>query len=189
MRQLKQKEKFIILHGRILKDNNIMIKLKQLISEQFLGTTGLKTGFNLSKAKPAGYRIRPTGKSSEVDDGTVEDMNFKSLESSDKQVKYLFDQARTWPSNKNDWEKIKPIAIQIKKEMTGVGAGKVLDYLKQIKTESELAALVKNFKFDDKDLFDWLDSEYTIRWVSVAAALQTNFGKYMKLMKSSGLYA
>ena len=34
MPQLKQKTKFIILHGRILKDNNIMIKLKHLLTEQ-----------------------------------------------------------------------------------------------------------------------------------------------------------
>ena len=79
----------------------------------------------------------------------------------------LFDWAQSWPSTSADWNSIKPYALAMKKEMTGLGSGNVLSYLSKFDTKAKFAALCKNFKYDGSDLYDWFSGEQTIGWDSI----------------------
>lgn len=104
--------------------------------------------------------------------------NIKEYSDADK-VKNLFTIARKWPSTSQDWKTITPIAKQMYNQLSGMGSGSFLTELVKIKTTNQLAALVKNWKFDGKDLYTWLSSEYGISWAQIIQVLRKNFNKYI----------
>jgi hypothetical protein len=91
----------------------------------------------------------------------------------------LFKKARGWNSTDQDWNSIKSIADQMHKAMSGMGSGNFLELLKKIDTTSKLAALVKKFKYDGSNLYEWISGEWGMSWDSVVKALRPKFGSYM----------
>jgi len=167
-----------------------MIRMKDILSEQLFGlpalsTTGVaaRTGFNLSKGAPAQTsRGRVNLDTPDWDQG-VQDYSDITSNSKEK-IQKLFKTARTWQSSKSDWQSVKSIALAMRDEMSGVGSGDTLQFLKKIKTKPQLAAFVKNFVFNGDDLYDWLDSEYSMSWDSVVKALSA-FKSDMPKFKST----
>ena len=157
-----------------------MIRMKDILTEQLFGlasTTGTvaRTGFNLSKGAGSGRGLkgtRSTGKGRpESDDGGWSVDNAGREYYPHEKIQDLFKTARTWKSTTADWESVKSIALAMRDEMSGVGSGDTLQFLKKIKTKPQLAALVKNFSFNGDDLYDWLSAEYSMSWDSVVKAL------------------
>ena len=91
----------------------------------------------------------------------------------------LFKKAKDWNSSSQDWNSIKPIADQMYNAMSGMGSGNFLELLKKIDTTSKLAALVKNFKYDGSNLYQWLSGEWGMSWDSIVNVLRPKFGSYM----------
>lgn len=97
------------------------------------------------------------------------------------QVKKIFDASRTMPSTSQDWQQIKPIAEAMHTALSGLGSGDFLDQLKKIQTQTQLSALIKNWIYDGKTLFQWLEEEYTLSWKSILTIIkpiQNRIGKY-----------
>jgi hypothetical protein len=172
-----------------------MIKLKDILMEQLivpaLSSTGtmMRTGFNLSK----GGGNRGTSNLRQPSDGVdAYDLNhapesslLSRLNSKDAHLVAwrLFQTARRLPSTASDWNRVKPLATKIYKAMDGLGAGNTLQLLAQIKTPAELAAMVKNFRFDGETLYQWLHGETTISWSDVLVALS----KFANKMSFTGI--
>ena len=167
-----------------------MIKLKDILTEQLFGlasTTGVaaRTGFNLSKGGGGGkVGSGRSGRTELEDGGFSSDTVAPNITSSEEKIQKLFKTARTWQSSKSDWQSVKSIALAMRDEMSGIGSGDTLQFLKKIKTKPQLAAIVKNFVFNGDDLYDWLDSEYSISWDSVVKALSA-FKSDMPKFKST----
>ena len=92
-------------------------------------------------------------------------------------VKSLFDDAKSWTSTPQDWKNISGLAVQIKNAMSGLGSGNILDLLKQVNTKPKLSALVKNWKYDGHDLYQWLYDEWGLDWEDVYNVFLKNFPK------------
>ena len=166
-----------------------MIKLKDILMEQLivpaLSSTGTvaRTGFNLSKG--GGGRSGRFGYP-EFDDGIIDiNRSLNVLNSKDAHLVAwrLFQTARRLPSTASDWNRVKPLATKIYKAMDGLGAGNTLQLLAQIKTPAELAAIVKNFRFEGETLYQWLHGETTISWNDVLVALS----KFANKMSFTGI--
>lgn len=107
-----------------------------------------------------------TGSGWDIGFGTQDTRLMRDL-SGRERFKMLFDWAKSWPSTASDWNSIKPYALAMKEEMTGLGSGNVLSYLPKFNTKGKFAALCKNFKFDGLDLYGWFSGEQTIGWDSI----------------------
>jgi hypothetical protein len=171
-----------------------MIKMKDILMEQLivpaLSSTGTvaRTGFNLSKG--GGGKSGRFG-NPEFDDGIIDPKQapqsslLSRLNSKDAHLVAwrLFQTARRLPSTASDWNRVKPLATKIYKAMDGLGAGNTLQLLAQIKTPAELAAMVKNFRFDGETLYQWLHGETTISWSDILVALS----KFANKMSFTGI--
>tara|TARA_R100000081_G_C4770085_1_gene145016 strand:+ start:370 stop:873 length:504 start_codon:yes stop_codon:yes gene_type:complete len=167
--------------------------MKDILTEQLIGLPALsstgavaRTGFNLSKGGPtqSRARIRPDAPDWDNPELRPEMGSYSSKE----KIQKLFKTARTWKSTTADWKSVKSIARAMRDEMSGVGSGDTLQFLKKIKTKPQLAALVKNFSFNGDDLYDWLSAEYAMSWDSVVKALSA-FKSDMPQLKSPTMYA
>jgi hypothetical protein len=99
---------------------------------------------------------------------------------SDKEkVKNLFILAKSWSSTNQDWKSVENIAKQIHNTLSGAGSGNFLNLIKLIDTKEKFAALIKNWKYDNKNLFQWLESEYLISWGDIIKSLNKNISKYI----------
>ena len=92
-----------------------------------------------------------------------------------ERVEQLFKQAKTWPSTLNDWNLIKPTAEKMKLEMEGIGSGNIVNLFKDINTKPKLSALIKNWKYNNEDLYTWMDDEYLLKWGDLVKVLSVNF--------------
>ena len=117
--------------------------------------------------------------------GSTPSLNIKT---SDKdKVKDLFVLAKSWPSTTQDWNSIKNIASSIHKELSGLGSGNFLSLLSQINTKGKLSALLKNWKYDNLTLYQWLESEYGLSWSSIVKVLEKNFKNSIVYSKTPSL--
>jgi hypothetical protein len=103
-----------------------------------------------------------------------------------EQVINLFNSLNSWKTSPQDWIAIKPIADKMYQEMKGLGSGSFLEELKKIKTINQLAAIIKNWRYDNETFVEWLSGELTITWSQILNILKVNFGKYIN-SSSSGL--
>jgi hypothetical protein len=123
--------------------------------------------FNLSKVPKGGRRL-----------GFPEDSPFDEmycLYDYSEKVEQLFIQAKTWTSTSNDWNTVKPIGEKMKSAMEGIGSGDIVNLFKDINTKPKLSALIKNWKYDNEDLYTWMNDEYLIKWGDLVKVLEVNF--------------
>jgi len=125
--------------------------------------------FNLSKVpKSSGGGRLGFPEDSPIDDIPCEYDN-------KERVEQLFIQAKTWTSTSNDWNTVKPIAEKMKSEMEGIGSGDIVDMFKDINTKPKLSALIKNWKYNNEDLYTWMTDEYLLKWGDLVKVLDVNF--------------
>ena len=145
-------------------------QLKKIYSEQIIGTLAarLPVGrFNLSKV-PKGGRRMPFPEDSPFDE-------MYCLYDNQEKVEQLFIQSKTWTSTSNDWNMVKPIGEKMKSAMEGIGSGDIVNLFKDINTKPKLSALIKNWKYNNEDLYTWMNDEYLISWGDLAKVLGVNF--------------
>ena len=94
---------------------------------------------------------------------------------SKERVEQLFIQAKKMSSSDKDWQTVKPIAEKMKSEMEGLGSGNVVNLFKEINSDAKLSALIKNWKYNNEDLYTWLNDEYLLRWGDLVNVLSVNF--------------
>jgi hypothetical protein len=118
------------------------------------------------------------------------DVNLTRTLSEKERFKMLFDWAKTWPSTGSDWNSIKSYAVNMKNEMSGMGSGNVLNYLRKINTKAKFAALCKNFNYDGSNLYDWFSGEWTIGWGDIMdiIPIEIKTGVPKKAVNSTPLY-
>ena len=92
-----------------------------------------------------------------------------------ERVEQLFIQAKKMSSSDKDWQTVKPIAEKMKSEMEGLGSGNVVNLFKEINSDAKLSALIKNWKYNNEDLYTWLNDEYLLRWGDLVNVLSVNF--------------
>jgi len=123
--------------------------------------------FNLSKVPKGGRRL------GFPDDSPFDEIH--CLYDNQEKVEQLFIQAKTWTSTSNDWNTVKPIGEKMKSEMEGIGSGDIVNLFKDINTKPKLSALIKNWKYDNEDLYTWMNDEYLIRYGDLVKVLEVNF--------------
>jgi len=125
--------------------------------------------FNLSKApKSSGGRNIGFPEDSPVDELPCEYDN-------QERVEQLFIQSKTWTSTSNDWNMVKPIGEKMKSAMEGIGSGDIVNLFKDINTKPKLSALIKNWKYNNEDLYTWMTDEYLLKWGDLVKVLGVNF--------------
>jgi hypothetical protein len=148
-------------------------QLNKIYSEQtIIGTLAARPPvgrFNLSKApKSSGGGRLGFPEDSPIDDIPCEYDN-------QEKVEQLFIQAKTWTSTSNDWNTVKPIGEKMKSAMEGIGSGDIVNLFKDINTKPKLSALIKNWKYDNEDLYTWMNDEYLLKWGDLVKVLTVNF--------------
>jgi len=113
------------------------------------------------------------------DQGLQKTTTYTKNYSDQQKVANLFKVARSWSSTSQDWNTIKNTATQIKTALEGMGSGNFLTLLSQINTKAKLAALIKNWSYGGKNLFQWLAEEYTISWGDILNVLKKYFSSYI----------
>jgi hypothetical protein len=63
----------------------------------------------------------------------------------------------------------------MKSEMEGIGSGDIVDMFKDINTKPKLSALIKNWKYNNEDLYTWMTDEYLLKWGDLVKVLDVNF--------------
>jgi hypothetical protein len=156
-----------------LTESDLINVIKKVMTEQLGTTLASNAGkamprINLSKGRPiSGKPPRP-----EIE-GPSEDI---SCEYNDQEkVEQLFKTAKTWNSSSNDWQSVKPIADEMKKQLKGLGSGNVVDQFKKIDTKEKLAALVKNWNYNNESLYQWLSDEWYLNWTNLTGILKNKF--------------
>ena len=154
-----------------LTESQLVEIIEKIISEQpvtLLGRTGAVPRFNLAKSSGRSARL-PFPEDSPVDEIPCEYFP-------EERIEQLFIQAKKWSSSTKDWEIVKPISEDMKKQMTGLGSGNVIELFKKIDTKEKLAALIKNWNYNNESLYDWLDDEIILgKWSSLVKILGSKF--------------
>jgi hypothetical protein len=63
----------------------------------------------------------------------------------------------------------------MKKQLKGLGSGNVVDQFKKIDTKEKLAALVKNWNYNNESLYQWLSDEWYLNWTNLTGILKNKF--------------
>ena len=157
-----------------LTESDLIDVIKKVMSEQLI-TLASRTSpvprINLSKSRPI------SGKPGFPEDSPVGDIPCEY--DSQEKVEELFKEAKTWTSSSKDWQLVKPIAEEMKKQMEGLGSGNVIDQFKKIDTKEKLAALVKNWNYNNESLYQWISDELFIKWKTLLEILNKNFYNYI----------
>ena len=130
-------------------------KLTEQISGMLAGRAipSPRISLDLAKGPKTGNSARlPFPEDSPVDDIPCEYFP-------NERVEQLFKRAMNWSSAPQDWEKVKPIAEKMKNELTGLGSGNFVNLLKLIDTKEKLSALVKNWKYNNESLYQWMNDD------------------------------
>jgi len=147
-------------------------QLKRLQTEQLIGMLSsepVAPRINLSKSLSRGVSKRL---------GVPEDDPTREIPceyDSQEKTMELFKQAKSWTSSPSDWTVIKPIADKMYSAMKGLGSGNIVELFKGINTKQKLSALVKNWKYDNQDLYTWMNDEYLLKWGDLVKVMQVNF--------------
>ena len=158
-----------------LTESELINVIKKVITEQGLVDPIIdlaKPGFEGIK----GVRT-PSGRTPKVEDGTDPDFNCKYLPY--EKVKHFFDEAKTW-NYSVDEVFMKKIIDGLKKHLDnywGGGSGdlEIDRLLSQVKTKPGMGYLVRNFKLNNKNLYDSLDSYHRQPWFTIVSILEKNF--------------
>ena len=157
-----------------LTESQLVEIIEKIISEQpvtLFGRTGAmpRAGFNLSKTPKYSASRLPFPEDSPFDEIPCE---YRPEE----RIEQLFIQAKKWSSSSKDWDTVKSIAEDMKNQMTGLGSGNVIELFKKIDTKEKLAALIKNWNYNNESLYDWLDEEIILnKWPNLVKILGTKF--------------
>lgn len=130
-------------------------KLAEQISGMLAGRIAPSPRIGLDLAK--GPKTSNTSRLPFPDDSPIDDIPCEYFP--EERVEQLFKRAMKWNSTPQDWEKVKPIAERMKKELTGLGSGKFVNLLKLIDTKEKLATLVKNWNYNNESLHQWMKDD------------------------------
>ena len=151
-----------------LTESDLVKIVKQVLKEQ--GPIGLasRTSFDLVKS-PSSYAGRTP--KIEMDGGD----NMSCERTPEEKAKCFFEMAKNWTGGVDE-KYMNDIIKKMKVSLSSLtGNFEFLRLLGLIKTKAGMGYLLKNFKMNNKNLFEVLSKNYTLLWIQILSVLKNNF--------------